>query len=249
MILFVFEGGKAEPLVFDSLAKLFLADEEVRVVTCKHDLPTLFSRLKRNDFDLFRSLPLKENGIEIPEGVRVDTLFSQVFLFFDYDFQNRIGVEKVNEILKEMLYYFDDETDNGKLYVNYPMIESLKYTKEMPDEEFYKYAVSRAVCSEHKFKGLAESVAYTNAKQYKFIDMEKTPSDEVKYNWELLKEQNVRKANYICNGENVMPAKKDVIAQGKLFEAQLTKYVDVNDSVAILNSFPLFLFEYLKGGS
>lgn len=38
MILFVFEGGKAEPLVFDSLAELFLKGEEVRVVTCEHDL-------------------------------------------------------------------------------------------------------------------------------------------------------------------------------------------------------------------
>lgn len=82
MILFVFEGGKAEPMVFDSLAKLFLTGEDVRVVTCEHDLPTLFSRLKKNDYDLFRSLPLKENGIEIPEDVRMDTFFSQIFLFF-----------------------------------------------------------------------------------------------------------------------------------------------------------------------
>ena len=161
MILFVFEGGKSEPLVFDSLAKLFLTGEDVRVVTCEHDLPTLFSRLKKNDYDLFRSLPLKENGIEIPEGVRMDTLFSQIFLFFDYDFQNGIGVKKVNEILEEMLEYFDDETENGKLYVNYPMVESLKYTKEMPDEKYHEYVVSRAVCAEHKFKGLAEAFAHS----------------------------------------------------------------------------------------
>lgn len=244
MILFVFEGGKAEPLVFDSLSKLFLTGEDVRVVTCEHDLPTLFSRLKKNDYDLFRSLPLKENGIEIPEGVRMDTLFSQIFLFFDYDFQNGIGVEKVNEILEKMLEYFDDETENGKLYVNYPMIESLKYTKEMPDEKYHEYVVSRTVCAEHKFKGLAETFAYAGAKQYRFIDLAKTPADEVRRNWELLKEQNVRKANHICNGENVMPERKEDIAQDKLFEAQKSKYVDVNDSVAILNSFPIFLFEY-----
>ena len=141
MILFVFEGGKAEPLVFDSLKRLLLTKEEVRVVTCEHDLPTLFSKLKNNDYDLFRSLPLEENDIEIPKDVRLDTLFSQIFLFFDYDFQNRIGLDKVNEILSEMLEYFDDETGNGKLYVNYPMIESLKYTKELPDEHYADYVV------------------------------------------------------------------------------------------------------------
>ena len=246
MILFVFEGGKAEPLVFDSLAKLFLTGEDVRVVTCEHDLPTLFTRLKKNDYDLFRSLPLKENGIEIPDGVRIDTLFSQIFLFFDYDFHNRIGVEKVNEILEEMLEYFDDETVNGKLYVNYPVIESLKYTKEMPDEKYHEYVVSRSVCAEHKFKGLSEEFAFAEAKQYRFIDLSKTPTEEVRRNWELLRDQNVRKANYICAGENVLPENKEDIAQDKLFDAQKSNYVEVNDSVAILNSFPIFLFEYLR---
>ncbi len=125
MILFVFEGGKAEPMVFDSLEKIFLAGEEVRIVTCKHDLPTLFSRLKKNDFDLFRSLPLKENGIDVPDDVRMDTLFSQIFLFFDYDFQNRIGLEKVNEVLFEMLEFFNDETENGKLYIVVPQKANL----------------------------------------------------------------------------------------------------------------------------
>lgn len=246
MILFVFEGGKAEPLVFDSLAKLFLTGEDVRVVTCEHDLPTLYSRLKKNDYDLFRSLPLKENGIEIPEDVRMDTLFSQIFLFFDYDFQNGIGVEKVNEILEEMLAYFDDETVNGKLYVNYPMIESLKYTKEMLDENYHEYVVSRAICAEHKFKGLAEAFAYAGAKQYRFIDLARTSPDEVRRNWDLLKEQNVRKANYICTGANVMPERKEDIAQDILFDAQKSKFVDVHDSVAILNSFPIFVYEYFR---
>lgn len=246
MILFVFEGGKSEPLVFDSLAKLFLTGEEVRVVTCEYDLPTLFSRLKKNGYDLFRSLPLEENGIMIPEDVRIDTLFSQIFLFFDYDFQNRIGVDRVNDILEEMLDFFADETVNGKLYVNYPMIESLKHTKELPDEDYYRYSVSRFACAEHKFKGIAEAFACAGAKQYRFIDLAKTLADEVRCNWELLKEQNVRKANYICNGQNVMPSRKDDIAQNKLFVAQKEKYVDEDDSVAILNSFPIFLFEYLR---
>ena len=246
MILFVFEGGKAEPLVFDSLAKLFLTGEDVRVVTCEHDLPTLFSRLKKNDYDLFRSLPLKENGIEIPEDVRMDTLFSQIFLFFDYDFHNRIGVEKVNEILEEMLEYFDDETENGKLYVNYPMIESLKYTKEMPDVDFYQYVVTRTVCAGHQFKGLAQAFAYAGAKQYRLIDLAKIPADEVRRNWELLKDQNVLKANWLITGNLSMPVVKSVINQMAIFDAQRTKFVEACDSVSILNSFPIFVYEYLR---
>ena len=37
---------------------------------------------------------------------------------------------------------------------------------------------------------------------------------------------NVSKANYICTGENVMPAVKNAIAQDKIFEAQLQNYIN-----------------------
>ena len=87
MILFVFEGGKAEPTVFDSIGKLFLPNEELCVVKCRHDLPTLYSNLRANGYDLFRSLPFEDNGVILPKDKRLDTLFSQVFLFFDYDFR------------------------------------------------------------------------------------------------------------------------------------------------------------------
>lgn len=246
MILFVFEGVKAEPMVFGSLEQLFLSGEEIRMVKCSHDLPTLYNRLKGNGFDVFRSLPLTENGINVPDSTRLDTMFSQIFLFFDYDFQNRIGLENVNTILEEMLEFFDNETDNGKLYVNYPMIESLKYTKTLPDANYWKYTVARQTCVEHKFKGEAEVFACTEAKGYKFIDLSKTDENEVRNNWAMLKEQNVSKANYIVSGKNIMPEDKDAVDQYAIFKAQKEKYVCANDEVAILNSFPIFIHDYLK---
>lgn len=246
MILFVFEGLKAEPTVFGSLERLFLSGEEVRTVKCSHDLPTLYNRLRDNDFDLFRSLPLKENGINVPDSMRLDTMFSQIFLFFDYDFQNRIGLENVNTILEDMLDFFDNETVNGKLYVNYPMIESLKYTKTLPDSNYWQYTVTRQTCVEHKFKGEAEAFAYTKAKGYKFIDLSKTDENEVRNNWNMLKDQNVCKANYIVSGKNVLPKNKDAVNQDAIFKAQKEKYVYANNEVAILNSFPIFIHDYLK---
>lgn len=246
MILFVFEGGKVEPTIFDSIEKLFLSSEELRVVKCGFDLPTLYSNLKKTGEDLFRSLPLKENGIIIPEGKRTDTIFSQIFLFFDYDFQNRMGVQKLNQILDEMLEFFNDETGNGKLYINYPMVESLKYTKELPDGHYYEYVATRLECVEHKFKENAELFAYAMAKGYRFIDLSKTVKSDVLSNWEYLKQQNVMKANYLLTGNNEVPKSKDVINQTAIFDAQKVNYVDKTESVAILNSFPLFLYEYLK---
>lgn len=246
MILFVFEGGKAEPTVFDSIGKLFLSNEELCVVKCRHDLPTLYSNLKNNGYDLFRSLPFEENGIALPKDKRLDTLFSQVFLFFDYDFQNRIGTQRVNDILDEMLDFFNDETERGKLYINYPMIETLKYTKEMPDTDYWRYVVTREECVSHLFKGNAERFAYAQAKAFRFIDLVRTDKEIVKKNWEKLKVQNVSKANYLVTGHNAVPLEKSAINQKNIFEAQKEKYVDTGEKVSILNSFPIFLYDYLK---
>lgn len=246
MILFVFEGGKAEPMVFDSIGKLFLSGEEVRVVSCRYDLPTLYKNLKLHDYDLFRILPFKENGISLPEGKRVDTLFSQIFLFFDYDFQNRIGLARLNTILTEMLEYFDDETDNGKLYINYPMVESLKYTKEMPDPHYLEYIATHEECVQHQFKSNAERFAYPGAKAYRFIDITKTDGAEVMRHWDMLKVQNVSKAHWLVTGHNTMPIQKDTINQAAIFDAERFNYVEVSQSVSILNSFPIFLYEYMR---
>ena len=61
------------------------------------------------------------------------------------------------------------------------------------------------------------------------------------------------KFNFISNSvvrvkrENVMPAVKNAIAQDKIFEAQLQNYINKPvPSVAILNAFPLFIYDYFK---
>ena len=84
------------------------------------------------------------------------------------------------------------------------------------------------------------------AKGYRFINLSKTNESDVLTNWENLKLQNVMKANFILTGDKEMPSEKDTVNQSAIFEAQKADYVDKTDNVAILNSFPMFLYEYLK---
>lgn len=98
----------------------------------------------------------------------------------------------------------------------------------------------------HLFKGKAEHFAYAQAKAFRFIDLERTNKEMVKNNWEKMKVQNVCKANYLVSGCNKMPLEKLVINQKSIFEAQRMKYVDTEKTVSILNSFPIFLYDYLK---
>ena len=184
---------------------------------------------------------------------RYDTIktsdISETYLFFDYDFQHsQLSLEEINSRVQNMLELFTDETGNGKLYVNYPMIESIRYTKELPDENYVNYVISRADC--HDFKRLAAEFSYYDNFDYILFEDGEVPTKEkflmIKDNWEYLTQMNVCKANYIISGNNKMPNQKDDINQLRLFCSQKDKYVDVSECVAVLNSFPLFLYEYLK---
>ena len=37
----------------------------------------------------------------------------------------------MNKKIKQMINFFDNETEHGKLYINYPMIESYKHFKNL----------------------------------------------------------------------------------------------------------------------
>ena len=116
----------------------------------------------------------------------------------------------------------------------------------MPDNNYNQYVVSRDACVKHQFKGNAEQFAYSEAKGFKFIDLSLTKEADVMKNWENLEFQNVTKANYIVSGSNTIPEHKEDINQNAIFEAQKSKYVDVNMDVSILNSFPIFIYDYLE---
>ena len=53
--------------------------------------------------------------------------FSEVYLLFDYDtHQTNLGRKDDVDAVAQMLESFDNETENGKLYISYPMVEALR---------------------------------------------------------------------------------------------------------------------------
>lgn len=253
MILFVFEGEEREPRIFRTIRRLFFGEGEIIICSFGNNIYELYRQLQDLEGDGDIVSVLRENRANgLPVGV-CSSDFSEIYLFFDYDFQNEnLTLEEMNQRLEEMLELFDDETDNGKLYVSYPMVESLCYTKELPDEHFFEYAIRRCDCVEHSFKDLAAAFSYYRS--FDFIELPdqghhkagKQEFARVRNNWIHLVDQHIVKANYICSGHCCRPEDKEAVSQQKIFVAQLGKYLTVEDSVAILNAFPLFLFEYFK---
>lgn len=252
MILFVFEGAEREPRVFRTLERLFFGQGERIVCSFGNNIYELYRQLQSFEGDGDLVSILRENKADLPEDVKTSD-FSEIYLFFDYDFQNEnLSLEEMNQRLREMLEVFDDETDNGKLYVSYPMVESLCYTRELPDEHFVEYTVSRCECMKRHLKDIAREFSY-----YGSLDFIELPAAEhhkpgkreyakVKRNWVYLVKQHTVKANHMCTGQNGMPAEKEVITQARIFAAQCGKYLCDGEKIAVLNGFPLFLFDYFK---
>jgi hypothetical protein len=254
MILFVFEGAEREPRIFRTLERLFFGQGARIVCSFENNIYELYRQLKAFDGDGDIVSILRENGAQLPSSVKSSD-FSDIYIFFDYDFQNtNLSLEEMNAQLREMLEMFDNETDNGKLYVSYPMVESLCYTRELPDEHFAEYTISRNNCMDRSFKDLAREFSF-----YGSLDFIELPDSghrrpgkkeiaSVRQNWIWLVQQHTSKANYMCEGLQRMPVDKEAVSQERIFDAQCRKYLCDGERIAILNGFPLFLFDYFKIG-
>lgn len=249
MILFVFEGER-EHMLYSALKSLFFPQKKDKAIIC------VFGS---NIYGLYRKIISLGEGADIVSVLRKhlegrednplrditkSSEVSEIYLFFDYEVQHKLPLEEINSQLHEMLVTFNDETENGKLYINYPMVESIRYVKKLPDALYHQYTVPRDNCKD--FKRIAQEFSGYGSLDFLTSTREKHIKT-TKQNWQHLIDMNVSKANYICHGVNEYPENKSDITQKNIFDSQLQKYVNTDEcSVAILNAFPIFLYDYFK---
>lgn len=247
MILFILEGNKPDRSLYQAMMKICGVDEETVAVVYGCNIDALYHDMKElgDGADIVGLLKEKSKNVLLSDInkllLRSDQI-SEIYLIFDYDFHDvKRSPDVLNKQLENLLEYFSEETEHGKLYINYPMIEAIKYTKKIPDLEYYSYCVSRQEC--RNFKQLASEFSY-----YPNIDFLTRVGDlELKQNWEQLKIQNVSKANYICNGSNVYPPlNRESISQKQILINQINKFESQPDCrVSVLSSFPLLMYDWL----
>ena len=128
---FIVEGEAREPQVIDNISKVFFKHGNLKIITLPagENIYMLWKKLKADDFDTDIIEVLRESNKKIREqleGLSRDD-FSEVFLFFDYDaHQTNLGKTDDEDVINQMLKSFDNETENGKLYISYPMVEALR---------------------------------------------------------------------------------------------------------------------------
>jgi len=222
----VFEGEKEEKVIFDSLKTHFLSNKENRIIYAFHcgEIYNLYSKLTDpNNESLFFILKEKLQPKNSILKDIIEEYVESIYLFFDYD-GHASGAE-YNK-LQSMLEFFDDEFDNGKLFVSYPMVEGLRHVKTS-----INFKDTTAI-SERNYKMISKECneCYLNFNHY------------TEENWNSLIFQHCSKANFII--DNTFEFPENIIEQIDILLKQKEKYIDVNTKVSVVSAFPLMLLDY-----
>ena len=258
MILFVIEGERRESELLKTVCRLFFSGANSQRIVFLYcgNLYNLYRDIRRISDDglTYTTLGLlRERALKLGKQSELDGVaesdVSEIYLFFDYDLHHTdvnktLTVDEKNAEVKEMLEFFDDETDNGKLFVSYPMIEAIRYTKKLLDEDFHTYTIALSDIGE--FKRLSAEFSYYPDLRFAFLNeqAELPVKEAVAANWRMLVAQHVDKANRLCNDERGVPVDVERVSQKRVFVAQLPLQRLEPPCTSILCSLPLFIFEY-----
>lgn len=224
-ILLIVEGERTELKILGSqshgLLSLISADYEI--VPFANPIYELYEAYKSGDYDDLVSYLRIEKGLKIDKNVLSKNAFSAVYLIFDYDPQYQ---KYSDEVIKDLLNLFNNETELGKLYINYPMVESYYHLESLPDYNYNERIVELDGLNGDKYK------KYVNLKTC-FRKNHITKKDIC-----YIIMHNYNKAKYICKNSI-----EDEIDHIDILNAQLRLKKEKN-KIYVLSTFPLLVLDY-----
>lgn len=227
-ILFVFEGSKTDSRWFNNIkSSLPLEDKlenKIEFTFCA-EIYQLFEILREDEFLDFIGV-LKERD-ESFKQICDSTQFSEIYLFFDFDgHATKAQDNKVEDLLK----FFNEETENGKLYISYPMVEAIKHVNDFNSFKDLTVDARNNI-------GYKEIVGKEGHKRF-----QKNFNKFDNQDWKDLMKAHLSKQNFIVNGDYNLP--EDLISQLDIFLYQEEKYLKPHDKVSVLSPFPAFFIDY-----
>ena len=221
-ILLIVEGEKEEPRILGSNSHglLSLIGSDYDIVTFSNPIYELYDAYKKGEYDDLVSYLREEKGLEIDKNILSKNAFSSVYLVFD--FEPHYHKYKDSKI-KDILNVFNNETELGKIYINYPMVESFYYLKNIPDLEYLDRKISLENFNGKDFKKLVND--RTILKKNKLSNKQLCYIIWVNYN----------KVRKITNNEE--------IDHELILDEQLKLKKNTNE-LYILSTFPLLVLDY-----
>ena len=245
--LFVFEGARTEDKFVEKLENNFLGNKHA--IKCVYDaeIYQLYNIIKgEGKFSLDIVSLLKERtkeNAEILKDYKRDS-FAYVYLFFDYDAHSSLAND---DKIKEMLLFFNDETENGMLYVSYPMVEAIRHYKDFDNFKTLTVKCKRKNCPNID-TCLKKDICLQEPRYKEFAAKDSRPqlSNINSYNnsiWKELITAHLFKANFLVN--NIYDYPSSLIDQYEIFLKQVEKHISKEcPEVAVLSAFPLYVLDY-----
>lgn len=242
-ILVVLEGKKPETAIINKIDELFSLGLSVQIVFGAN-IYELYRSIHDDEFTKIEDLSFGINTFDLIKESSSETFtdyntallqdytaqdFAFIYMFFDFDPWSATESRPL-EIVKNMLELFNEPTEQGKLYINYPSIESFNHITDDFQDLYYQYSKDGA-----KYKTVAGQYV-PEFKEYRQI-MKISKSDLL----DLIK-LHLQKANFICNDAFAMPQSIDDIEQIKIFDKQFVFYKE-EQKTYVLSSIPIFLLE------
>lgn len=224
-VLFITEGERDDPRFLKKIHNLLLGTKPGNIYTHGHSIHSLVSKMLVDgviDEDLDVVALLREEASE-EKATILDQDFTDVYLIFDMDPQDSI-YDGVN--LEMVMDFFSDSTENGKLYLNYPMLESYRHLKEPYDRGYLTRTVALEDVS--RYKEIVNEEAYDGIK-----DLGKFGEDTAM----MILELNARKANLLLCGDDGVPSSEEYLVWNMFDLLKLqTEAKDTHGYVHVLNT-------------
>lgn len=238
-VIFIYEGIKTEENLLNNIVKIFFSSKaDISILNCPADgnIYMLWTRLKKDEFETNVVDVLKEMSMIAKKRLKDlrASDFSEIYLFFDYDgHNNNIPKEYLHkDVLAEMLKTFNNETELGKLYVSYPMIESIKEI-DTKTKDYKNLYLPLNEISDYK-----QSVSLqSDFSNFSNIDEE---------HWLIACDASQKRASLLVKQNSSCTYEYFIqhLDQENLYFFQKQNYIHNGHLLCILNSVPLFLLEY-----
>lgn len=226
-ILIIVEGPKTEVALMRKLLGIYGISDNHEIYSYKTNIYELYNRLPDDpkEYEYIDLLQILKDREQDPKKLNLlNQNYSDVIMIFDFDPQDdQFSPTKI----KRLADYFVESTDMGKLYINYPMVESFYHMKSIPDLDYDKYFTSMDVLKNKKFKFVVRQICRDG-------DYRKFAADRNECNSVI--KQNLNKACTLTNTEFCIPSESQILEEElKLLE---------DDKISILNTCVFYIVEY-----
>ena len=182
-----------------------------------------------NTIDLL--LELKSHEADEKEREILSGIYTDVYIVFDFDpHVSKPEFEKILALAK----YFTSSSDMGRLFVNYPMLQSYRHLKKLPDTEYAERTVSMAEIFGYKELVFSEGVAeLQSTHEYNHIQL-----------MEIAAHNYIKREKMLGRtGEIQLDSKYNVLDDIKILEIELSE-LEKNNRCYVLNTSSLMYLDY-----